>query len=116
MQDQGACMSLMSLRVYYYYCSETSVDFVAYPRTVSEPGIASLVTVEGECVPHAAKTGSEGQCALAGSAVEMRFMVSSIVALRYRCSSNGQWQIPTGKCDCMLGYQSNFARTDCFGK
>ena len=54
-------MSLIALRVYYYYCPETTVDLVHYPFTISEVGRASLVTVKGSCVPNAAQVKPEGR-------------------------------------------------------
>ena len=53
-------MSLISLRVYYYYCPETTQDLVDYPRTVSESGVASLTTATGKCTANSVSTGEQG--------------------------------------------------------
>ena len=52
-QDQGACMAVISLRAYYHYCPEVSKNLVTYPRTVSDAAISSLVTVNGRCTTNA---------------------------------------------------------------
>lgn len=59
-QDQGACMSLISLRIFYHYCPETNIALVNFPRTSAADEIASLVTVEGRCVANAVKANDEG--------------------------------------------------------
>ena len=54
-------MSLISLRAYYHYCPATIRDLVSYPRTVAEPGIASLATATGKCISHAILNGDDSK-------------------------------------------------------
>jgi len=59
-QDQGACIALIALRAYYYYCPETTKNLVEYAEAISEVGSASLVHVKGQCVSNAIQAGLEG--------------------------------------------------------
>ena len=60
-QDQGACMSILSLRVYYFYCPKVVKGLATFSRTVSGNGTASLDYVEGVCVPNANITTPYGK-------------------------------------------------------
>nr|XP_039250605.1 ephrin type-A receptor 5-like [Styela clava] len=92
-QDQGACMSLISLRVYYYYCVETTRSLATFERTMTGKKTSSLVTVPGTCVANAESVGG--------------------YAPKHYCGSTGEWQIITGNCRCMAGYQPNSDATAC---
>lgn len=59
-QDKGACMSLMRVRVYSYYCPNVTNSLAYFPRTVAGNDVASLVEVHGKCVHYANSTGLEG--------------------------------------------------------
>nr|CAB3242926.1 ephrin type-A receptor 5-like [Phallusia mammillata] len=91
-QDQGACMSILSVRLYYYYCNMVYKNLAVFPRTVSGDGPASLVTAPGTCVANAIYQGDKPL---------------------YRCSSNGNWKIPTGECSCGEGYEESDDLTEC---
>nr|XP_018668009.1 ephrin type-A receptor 5-like isoform X2 [Ciona intestinalis] len=93
-QDQGACMSLISLQIYYFYCGETWKNLAVFPKTVSGDSMASLVEVVGSCVDHAVQSTNLG-------------------SPEYRCNSNGRWQINTGGCVCDVGFQPNNQQTRC---
>ena len=58
-QDQGACMSLVSMKVYYQFCPETVMNLSRFPATVAGGEVASLIQVEGQCVRNAIKVGNE---------------------------------------------------------
>nr|XP_039251463.1 ephrin type-A receptor 5-like [Styela clava] len=85
--DKGACMSLLSLRVYYYYCPETTISLATFPKTVAGKNVASLVTIQGECVNNSKRASAEGP--------------------RYHCNSNGEWRVRTGTCQCLPGFQAS---------
>ena len=59
--DQGACMSILSLRVYYFYCPEVLVGLAAFPGTVAGNETTSLKEVEGRCVSHASAATTDGK-------------------------------------------------------
>uniref|UniRef100_H2YLJ4 receptor protein-tyrosine kinase n=1 Tax=Ciona savignyi TaxID=51511 RepID=H2YLJ4_CIOSA len=86
-QDQGACMSLMSLKLYYYYCPETTHNLAYFSRTLSGGEVASLVAQSGKCVSNSVYSNNE--------------------VPKYRCNSYGEWRVPTGSCHCRAGYQPN---------
>ncbi|XP_076805760.1 ephrin type-A receptor 4-A-like [Clavelina lepadiformis] len=92
-QDKGACMSLLSIRVYYFYCPRTVDALALFPRTVAGKDVASLEEVDGECVKNSNS--------------------SDFQAPRYYCNSNGQWIVRTGACHCKPGYQANHLMTKC---
>lgn len=52
-EDQGACMSILSVRVYYFYCPEVLIGLAAFPRTISGNETTSLDDVSGTCVSNA---------------------------------------------------------------
>lgn len=60
-QDQGACMSLIGMKLYYHYCPETTYNLTYFPKTVAGGEVASLVSVDGKCVSNAIYTNNEGQ-------------------------------------------------------
>uniref|UniRef100_H2YLJ7 receptor protein-tyrosine kinase n=1 Tax=Ciona savignyi TaxID=51511 RepID=H2YLJ7_CIOSA len=94
-QDQGACMSLMSLKLYYYYCPETTHNLAYFSRTLSGGEVASLVAQSGKCVSNSVYSNNE--------------------VPKYRCNSYGEWRVPTGSCHCRAGYQPNEELTTCQG-
>ena len=81
--DQGACVTLMAVRIYYIICPAVISEFAWFPNTTTATETATVVEVEGECVAHAVIEEQP----------------------RYHCSGNGEWQIMTGRCSCGPGYQ-----------
>uniref|UniRef100_A0A2K5VVZ4 Eph LBD domain-containing protein n=1 Tax=Macaca fascicularis TaxID=9541 RepID=A0A2K5VVZ4_MACFA len=55
-QDVGACVALVSVRVYYKQCRATVRGLAAFPATAAESAFSTLVEVAGTCVAH-----SEGE-------------------------------------------------------
>ncbi|XP_041638942.1 ephrin type-A receptor 2a [Cheilinus undulatus] len=79
-QDMGACVALLSVRVYYKTCPSTVQSLAAFPETVAD----TLTKVEGACVEHA---------------------VSQTTPSIY-CSADGEWVVPVGQCQCLAGYET----------
>nr|CAB3242880.1 Eph3 ephrin receptor precursor [Phallusia mammillata] len=92
-QDQGACMSIMSVKLYYNFCPETTHNLAYFPKTVAGGEVASLVSVDGKCVSNAVYKNNE--------------------VPKYRCNSNGDWTVPTGACQCRAGYEPSSDSTAC---
>lgn len=86
-------MSLISVRVFYYYCPETTKNLAIFPRTISGDDSASLVEVHGACVTNALV----------------------LTATKNYCGGNGEWKIATGSCECAEGSQPNSRHTACYG-
>ncbi|XP_045154838.1 ephrin type-A receptor 10 [Echinops telfairi] len=86
-QDVGACVALVSVRVYYKQCRATVRGLAAFPATAAEGAFSTLVEVTGTCVAH-----SEGE---PGSPPRMH------------CGADGEWLVPVGRCSCSAGFQEH---------
>ncbi|XP_052571741.1 ephrin type-A receptor 10 [Peromyscus californicus insignis] len=84
-QDVGACVALVSVRVYYKQCRATVRGLASFPATAAESAFSTLVEVAGTCVSH-----SEGE---PGSPPRMH------------CGADGEWLVPVGRCSCSAGFQ-----------
>uniref|UniRef100_A0A674J121 Ephrin type-A receptor 10 n=1 Tax=Terrapene triunguis TaxID=2587831 RepID=A0A674J121_9SAUR len=84
-QDVGACVALVSVRVYYKKCLSTVQNLAVFPDTVAEAAFATLVEVKGTCVNH--------------SEVDLDSPP------RMHCSAEGEWLVPIGKCTCSAGFE-----------
>ncbi|NWU39084.1 EPHAA protein, partial [Hylia prasina] len=84
-QDVGACVALVSVRVYYKKCLATVQNLAAFPDTVAETAFVTLVEVKGTCVAHAE--------------------VDVDNPPRMHCSAEGEWLVPVGKCMCSPGFE-----------
>lgn len=92
--NPGACVALVSVRVFYQRCPEAVHGLAQFPDTLPRPG--RLVEVAGACVPHARMSpGPSG-------------------APRMHCSSDGEWLVPVGWCHCEPGYEEGGEA--CLGK
>lgn len=94
--NPGACLALVSVRVFYQRCSEMVHGLAQFPDTLPGPG--GLVEVAGTCLPHAqASPGPAG-------------------APRMHCSPEGEWLVPVGRCHCEPGYEEGSSGKGCLGK
>uniref|UniRef100_A0A8K9XSD2 Ephrin type-A receptor 6 n=1 Tax=Oncorhynchus mykiss TaxID=8022 RepID=A0A8K9XSD2_ONCMY len=82
-QDIGACIALVSVRVYYKKCPFTMRNLASFPDTVPRVDSSSLVEVRGVCVEHAEERDTP----------------------KLYCGADGDWLVPLGKCVCSLGYE-----------
>ncbi|XP_051535171.1 ephrin type-A receptor 4-like isoform X2 [Myxocyprinus asiaticus] len=82
-QDVGACIALVSVRVFYNKCPIAVRNLAQFPDTVTGADTSSLVEVRGSCVNH-----SEEQ--------EVPKMY---------CGADGEWLVPIGNCLCNPGYE-----------
>ncbi|KAI9538273.1 Ephrin type-A receptor 3 [Dissostichus eleginoides] len=89
-QDVGACVALVSVRVYFKKCPNTVRNLASFPDTVPMDS-QSLVEVKGSCVNHSKEQEPP----------------------RMYCSTEGEWLVPIGKCLCNPGYEerSNTCQT-----
>ncbi|KAG9343390.1 hypothetical protein JZ751_014371 [Albula glossodonta] len=91
-QDLGACMSLISVRVFYKKCSTTIANFAVFPETATGAEATSLVIAPGTCVPNALEVS---------------------VPLKLYCNGDGEWMVPVGACTCMSGFEPAMKDTQC---
>ncbi|XP_041862256.1 ephrin type-B receptor 3-like isoform X9 [Melanotaenia boesemani] len=91
-QDLGACMSLISVRVFYKKCSTTIANFAVFPETATGAEATSLVIAPGICVANALEVS---------------------VPLKLYCNGDGEWMVPVGACTCSAGFEPAMKQTQC---
>ncbi|KAJ8278585.1 hypothetical protein GJAV_G00089170 [Gymnothorax javanicus] len=91
-KDLGACMSLISVRVFYKKCSTTIANFAVFPETATGAEATSLVIAPGTCVPNALEVS---------------------VPLKLYCNGDGEWMVPVGSCTCAAGFEPAMKDTQC---
>ncbi|XP_054618667.1 ephrin type-A receptor 7 isoform X2 [Dunckerocampus dactyliophorus] len=84
-QDVGACIALVSVKVYYKKCWSIIENLAIFPDTVTGSEFSSLVEVEGICVNDAEEEVDNFP--------------------KMHCSAEGEWLVPIGKCICKAGFQ-----------
>ncbi|XP_067447690.1 ephrin type-A receptor 2 isoform X2 [Thunnus thynnus] len=82
-QDIGACVALLSVRVYYKTCPATVKSLASFPETVAGGENQALREVNGVCVENA---------------------ISEEVPRIY-CTVDGEWVVPVGQCQCKPGHE-----------
>ncbi|XP_051977532.1 ephrin type-B receptor 3-like isoform X6 [Xyrauchen texanus] len=91
-QDLGACMSLISVRVFYKKCSTSIANFAVFPETATGAEATSLVIAPGTCVVNALEVS---------------------VPLKLYCNGDGEWMVPVGSCTCMAGFEPALKESQC---
>jgi len=88
-RDQGACVSLLSVKIYYTVCSAQVNNLIQFPETPTGSNATDLVQRAGKCIENAVPFGS-----------------NSIVPSYAYCQTNGNWFITNdnGMCACRAGY------------
>uniref|UniRef100_A0A6J0SMW4 receptor protein-tyrosine kinase n=1 Tax=Pogona vitticeps TaxID=103695 RepID=A0A6J0SMW4_9SAUR len=84
-QDIGACVALLSVRIYYKKCPGIFHNMASFPETIAGADSQPLAKVPGTCVQHAV-------------AREEPLM---------HCNSDGEWLVPIGECLCREGYEKD---------
>ncbi|KAK2514446.1 Ephb1 [Columba guinea] len=93
-QDYGACMSLLSVRVFFKKCPSVVQNFAIFPETMTGAESTSLVTARGTCIPNAEEVD---------------------VPIKLYCNGDGEWMVPIGRCTCKAGYEpenNDFGKSD----
>ncbi|XP_066548567.1 ephrin type-A receptor 7 isoform X2 [Amia ocellicauda] len=83
-QDVGACIALVSVKVYYKKCWSIIENLAIFPDTVTGSEFSSLVEVQGTCVSDAEEEADNSP--------------------KMHCSAEGEWLVPIGKCICKAGF------------
>uniref|UniRef100_A0A9J7ZPJ7 receptor protein-tyrosine kinase n=1 Tax=Cyprinus carpio carpio TaxID=630221 RepID=A0A9J7ZPJ7_CYPCA len=82
-QDLGACIALVSVRVFYKKCPFVVRNLALFPDTITGPDSSQLLEVSGTCVNNSV-------------ADELP---------RMHCSAEGEWLVPIGRCMCQAGHE-----------
>ncbi|XP_055253619.1 ephrin type-A receptor 8 [Moschus berezovskii] len=82
-QDIGACLAILSLRIYYKKCPTMVRNLAAFSEAVTGADSSSLVEVRGQCVRHSEERDTP----------------------KMYCSAEGEWLVPIGKCVCSAGFE-----------
>ncbi|XP_043915975.1 ephrin type-B receptor 3 isoform X2 [Protopterus annectens] len=91
-QDLGACMSLISARVYFKKCPSIIASFAMFPESVTGAEQTSLIITPGTCIPNAVEVS---------------------VPLKLYCNGDGEWMVPVGSCTCAAGFEPAMKDTQC---
>ncbi|XP_069474150.1 ephrin type-B receptor 1 isoform X2 [Ambystoma mexicanum] len=83
-QDYGACMSLLSVRVFFKKCPSVVQNFAVFPETMTGAESTSLVISRGICIPNAEEVDAP---------------------IKLYCNGDGEWMVPIGRCTCKAGYE-----------
>ncbi|GLD69295.1 ephrin type-A receptor 4 isoform X1 [Lates japonicus] len=86
-QDVGACIALVSVRVFYKKCPLAVRNLAQFPDTITGADTSSLVEVRGSCVDNSEEKE---------------------VPKMY-CGADGEWLVPIGNCLCNPGYEERNA-------
>ncbi|KAI1890673.1 hypothetical protein AGOR_G00156070 [Albula goreensis] len=84
-QDIGACIAIVSVRVYYKRCSAMARNLAVFTDVVTGADSSSLVEVRGQCVDHAEERDTP----------------------KMYCSAEGEWLVPIGRCVCSAGFEEH---------
>uniref|UniRef100_A0A3P8TNZ5 receptor protein-tyrosine kinase n=1 Tax=Amphiprion percula TaxID=161767 RepID=A0A3P8TNZ5_AMPPE len=82
-QDVGACIALVSVRVFYKTCPLTIRNLATFPDTITGADTSSLVEVRGSCVNQSEEREEP----------------------KMYCGADGEWLVPIGGCFCSPGYE-----------
>uniref|UniRef100_A0A8C7X8F0 receptor protein-tyrosine kinase n=1 Tax=Oryzias sinensis TaxID=183150 RepID=A0A8C7X8F0_9TELE len=94
-QAQGACMALLSVRVFFKKCPPLVSALSSFPETVPRTLVQEA---QGECVKNAAQQGPRPR------------------PPKLFCGEDGQWVgQPTTSCACLPGYEATEGQTLCTG-
>lgn len=82
-QDVGACIALVSVRIFYKKCPLTVHNLAQFPDTITGADTSSLVEVRGSCVNNSEEKDEP----------------------KMYCGADGEWLVPIGNCLCNTGYE-----------
>lgn len=83
LNNLGACISLLAIKIYYVSCPNVTLNFARFPETPTDIELTGIVPTRGVCVENAVEIDSP----------------------RLLCQADGNWTLPSGGCKCMAGYE-----------
>lgn len=93
-RDQGACISVLAVKVYYITCPAVTENFAHFNETPTGREITIIEKQTGICVKNA----------------------ESAEAPTYLCKGDGKWTILTSGCKCKVGYEPDHEKQTCTGR
>lgn len=82
-RDQGACLSIIAIKIFYITCPNITTNFAFYPETPTGRELTTIVETDGVCVANS----------------------QQVEIPRLLCKGDGNWTLPSGGCKCMPGYE-----------
>lgn len=93
-RDQGACISVLAVKVYYITCPAVTEGFAHFNETPTGREITIIEKQIGVCVKNA----------------------ESVEAPTYLCKGDGKWTILSSGCKCKVGFEPDNEKQTCTGK
>uniref|UniRef100_A0A182U169 Uncharacterized protein n=1 Tax=Anopheles melas TaxID=34690 RepID=A0A182U169_9DIPT len=90
-RDQGACISVLAVKVYYITCPAVTVNFAHFNETPTGREVTIIEQQMGVCVENA----------------------EAYETPTYLCKGDGKWTILTGGCRCKVGYEPDAEKQTC---
>jgi ephrin-B len=93
-RDQGACISVLAVKVYYITCPAITANFAHFNETPTGKEVTVIEKQQGTCVDNA-------------EPVEQPFN---------HCKGDGKWTLLLGSCRCKVGYEPDKDKQICKSK
>jgi Eph receptor B1 len=90
-RDQGACISVLAVKVYYITCPAVTVNFTNFSETPTGKEVTIIEQQTGVCVENA-------------EAIEIP---------TYLCKGDGKWTLLSGSCKCKTGFEPDEEKQTC---
>lgn len=90
-RDQGACISLLAVKVYYVTCPAITYNFAHFNETPTGKEATTIEQQTGTCVENAEVVDTP----------------------MHLCKADGKWTLPSGGCRCKAGYEPNHEKQTC---
>lgn len=90
-RDQGACISVLAVKVYYITCPAVTINFAHFNETPTGREITIIEQQTGICVENA----------------------EAYETPTYLCKGDGKWTILSGGCRCKVGYEPDHDKQTC---
>lgn len=90
-RDQGACISILAVKVYYITCPAITINFAHFNETPTGKEVTVIEQQTGNCVENA-------------EAPELP---------TYLCKGDGKWTILSGGCKCKVGFEADAVKQIC---
>lgn len=90
-RDQGACISILAVKVYYITCPAITVNFAHFNETPTGREVTIIEQQTGICVENAEPQEPP----------------------TYLCKGDGKWTLLTGNCKCKTGFEADIENQVC---